>query len=182
MGEILLMFGVFQGSLKQRLLHIKAATYYARICHGPIHFESRPQDSRNIGTAPTWVPIWGPGSPWGPFSDFGSPLGPHLFFKVPIFSISSFKSAWKSVQPLSNDDHLIIHYKWHKHCELDDESSWHTLTLWIFKKIFISLNLLVSVNFSNIRFLGPHFCCRGSPFGPHFTQNWVPIRSPSKKC
>ena len=23
------------------------------------------------------------------------------------------------------------------------------------------------VNFSNIRCLGPHFCCRGSPLGPH---------------
>ena len=30
-----------------------------------------------IVTAPTWVPIWRPGSPWGPFSVFGSPLGPH---------------------------------------------------------------------------------------------------------
>ena len=33
------------------------------------------------------------------------------------------------------------------------------------------MNCLVSVNFSNIRFLGPHFFCRGSPFhsklGPH---------------
>ena len=26
-----------------------------------------------------------------------------------------------------------------------------------------------------IRFLGPHFCWRRSPLGPHFTQNWVPI-------
>ena len=29
---------------------------------------------RGILTAPTWVPIWGPGSPWGPFPDFGSPF------------------------------------------------------------------------------------------------------------
>ena len=37
------------------------------------------------------------------------------------------------------------------------------------------MNWRVSVNLSNIRFLGPHFCCRKSPFGPHFTQNQVPI-------
>ena len=29
--------------------------------------------------------------------------------------------------------------------------------------------------FSKIRFLGPHFCWRRSPLGPHPTQNWVPI-------
>ena len=45
------------------------------------------------------------------------------------------------------------------------------------KKIFILTNYLVSVNFSNIRFLGPHFCCRGSPLGPHFTQNKVPMKN-----
>ena len=39
-------------------------------------------------TAPTWVPIWGPGSPWGPFSVFGSPKGPHFLSKVPIFPFS----------------------------------------------------------------------------------------------
>ena len=28
----------------------------------------------------------------------------------------------------------------------------------------------------NIRYLGPHFCCWGSPLGPHFTRNWVPMK------
>ena len=47
------------------------------------------------------------------------------------------------------------------------------------------MNYLVLVNLSNIRFLGPHFCCRGSPLGPHFTQNWVPIKNifgPHMQC
>ena len=26
--------------------------------------------------------------------------------------------------------------------------------------------------------MGPHFCWRRSPLGPHLTQNWVPIGSP----
>ena len=35
---------------------------------------------------------------------------------------------------------------------------------------------LLSVNLSNIRiFWSPFFCCRKPPFGPHFTQNQVPI-------
>ena len=38
------------------------------------------------------------------------------------------------------------------------------------------MNQLISVNLSNIRSLGPHFCCRGSPFGPHFNHNQVPIK------
>ena len=49
----------------------------------------------------------------------------------------------------------------------------------------MSKNYFVSINFSNIRFLGPHFCCRGSPLGPHFTQNWVPIKNifgPHMQC
>ena len=33
-------------------------------------------------------PHWGPGSPWGPFSVFGSPF----LFKVPIFSISGWRT------------------------------------------------------------------------------------------
>ena len=37
----------------------------------------RMQRTLLFSTAPTWVPIWRPGSPWGPFSVFGSPLGPH---------------------------------------------------------------------------------------------------------
>ena len=45
------------------------------------------------------------------------------------------------------------------------------------KKTNFSMNYFVLVNFSNIRFLGPHFCCRGYPLGPHFTQNWVPIQN-----
>ena len=131
-----------------------------------------------ISTAPTWVPIWGPGSPWGPFSDFGSPQGPHFFFKVPIFSILSLRTRERSVQPPSNDDHLIIRYKWHKDCALNDDTLW----LCEFLKENIHFNELASFgHFLNIRFLGPHFCGRGSPFGPHFTKNWVPIRSPLKK-
>ena len=35
-----------------------------------------------VGTAPTWVPIWRPGSPWGPFSVFGSPLAPMFYFRL----------------------------------------------------------------------------------------------------
>ena len=49
---------------------------------------------------------------------------------------------------------------------------------YFFVKKIISMNYLVSANFSNIHFLGPHFCCRGSPLGPHFTQHWVLIGSP----
>ena len=40
---------------------------------------------------------------WSPFGDFG----PHFFFKVPIFSILGLSTRQKSVQPLSNVNHLI---------------------------------------------------------------------------
>ena len=43
------------------------------------------------------------------------------------------------------------------------------------KDLFISRNYLISVNFSNIRFLGPHFCCRGSPFYSKLGPHWVPM-------
>ena len=48
---------------------------------------------------------------------------------------------------------------------------------YFFKKIFISTNYLVSVNLSNIRFLGPHSCCRGSPFHSKLGPHWVPIKN-----
>jgi len=115
-------------------------------------------------TAPTWVPIWGPGSPWGPFSDFGSPLGPHLFFKVPIFSILSLRAREKSVQPPSNDDHLIIQNKWHKHCALNDD----TLCLCEYLKETLYFNKLA-------RF-GQFF--KKTLFGSPFLLSRVPIWSP----
>ena len=120
----------------------------------------------------------------GPHLETRVPMGTFFSFWVPIrsplgpirspFSILGLRTREKSVQPPSNIDYLItcdntefIQYKWHKHCALNDEH----LCEYFFKQIFISTNYLVSVNFSNIRFLGPHFCCRGSPLGPHFTQN-----------
>ena len=67
----------------------------------------------------TPFPLLPRGSPFGdlaPHGDLFQILGPHLFFKVPIFSILSLRAREKSVQPPSNDDHLIIQCKWHKHC------------------------------------------------------------------
>ena len=46
--------------------------------------EGSPSQSENDevkkSTAPTRVPIWGPGFLWGPFSVFGSPKGPHFHY------------------------------------------------------------------------------------------------------
>ena len=45
---------------------------------------SQPEnDEVKKSTAPTRVPIWGPGFPWGPFSVFGSPKGPHFHYFRP---------------------------------------------------------------------------------------------------
>ena len=48
---------------------------------------------------------------WSPFGDFGphgdQNFGPHFFFKVPIFFILGLRMRQKSVQPLSNVNHLI---------------------------------------------------------------------------
>ena len=82
------------------------------------------------------------------------------------------------VQPPSNEYQLIVQYKWHKHCSLKGD----TLFLWKFLKRFFYLNeLLVSVNFSNLRFLSPHLCCRVSPFRSKLGLIPNGTRSPFKK-
>ena len=119
--------------------------------------------------------------PMGTFFRFWVPIGSPFFFKVPIFSNSGLRTRENSVQPPSNVDHLIIQCKWHKHCALNEDTLCLCEYFFVKRKTRFFNELACFGQFWNIRFLGPHFCCRGSPFGPHFTQNWVPIRSPLKK-
>ena len=53
------------------------------------------------------LPSWSPFGDFGPNGDQNEFFGPHFFFKVPIFSISGLRTRQKSVQPLSNVNHLI---------------------------------------------------------------------------
>ena len=53
------------------------------------------------------LPRWSPFGDFGPHGDKNKFFGPHFFFKVPILSISGLGTRQKSVQPLSNDNHLI---------------------------------------------------------------------------
>ena len=137
---------------------LKTTPFYKKI---PRFIENYP-----FFSTPTWVPIWGPGSPWGPFSDFGSPLGPHFVFKVPIFSSLGLRTSKKSVQPTSNIEHLIIQYKWHKHCALND----NTLSLCEYIYFFIPLYL------NELACFGQFFVY--SLFGSPFLLPRVPIWSP----
>ena len=47
--------------------------------------------------------------PMGTFFSFWVPIGSTFFFKVPIFCILDLRAHEKSVQPLSNVDHLILY-------------------------------------------------------------------------
>ena len=101
-----------------------------------------------------------------PFGDLFQILGPHLFFKVPIFTISSLRAREKSVQPPSNDDHLIIQCKWHKHCHsaLNDD------------KLCLCEYLKKNLYFNELARFGQYF--KYTLFGSPFLLLRVPIWSP----
>ena len=123
-------------------------------------------------TAPKWVPIW------GPFSVFGSPLGPHRVPLGPHFLFLRFRTRKKS-----ECSHHLMSIIWLlviTQTTFNESHASSSVKVSFRKKLIISTNYLILVNLSNIHCLGPHFCCWGSPLGPHFARNWVPIGSPWK--
>ena len=76
-----------------------------------------------------------------------------------IWKLVMTKLVWMNIMPVC---------QWNWICE----DFFHKFFPLYFKK------LAFFDQFSKIRFLGPHFCWRRSPLGPHPTQNWVPIGSP----
>ena len=124
-----------------------------------------------IPTVATWVPIWGTRSPWGPFSIFGSPLGPHFCSKVPIFTNYGLRTREKSMQPLSNVNHLIT-------CDYNTSTyESHASLSVLVKNSFPPFKRLYFIELACLSQFRKH-ALFGSPFGPHFTENWVPIGSP----
>ena len=118
-----------------------------------------------------------------PFGDLGPNGDPNefqvpIFFKVPIFSMLGLRTREKSVQPLSNVDHLINCDNNYQLCQFVSDSEF------VVRYSNISMCLLYltkSARFGQFvknTCLGPHFCRKRSPLGPHFTQKWVPVGSP----
>ena len=125
-------------------------------------------------TVATWVPIWGTRSPWGPYSVFGSPFlfqGPHCLNLM-------LKNAWKvHALPLSIVDNKITCDNTHEsHANLSVTSVLFQNNVFPPFEGIISINYLVSINFANMRFLGPH----SAGEGPHLVPISLKIGSPCK--
>ena len=118
--------------------------------------------------------------PMGTFFSFGVPIGSPFLFQGPHCVYLRLKNAWKvHAVPLSIVDNKIT---------FDNTTSTHeshaNLSV---KSVLLQNNVsrpLIRHYFNELAcfdqfckhaLFGSPFCSRGSPLGPHFTENWVPI-------
>ena len=137
------------------------------------------------GTAPTWVPVWGPGDPWGPLSDSGSPKGPHFHSRSP-FSLfqASERAKSQSSHHLAFAIWLLVKNNLFSRipCQIVTESESNAKFAATFLTNLSRLYLTDSINLSKMLFGSPFLLLKvpiRSPFhsklGPYFEK----IRSPS---
>ena len=125
---------------------------------------------------------WKIGHYWGSIvmviGDLFQFLGPHFCSKFPIFSIKGLRTCEKSMQPLHNINHVITCNNTTSTCDSHarltvlEKNNYSSLI----KAYFIELACFAQ--FCKRTLYGSPYCWRGSPFGPHFTEIWVPIGSP----